>query len=29
MEIGITAMSPETIDFPSCAQKLANGTWVT
>lgn len=28
MEIGITAMNPDTIDFPSCAQKLTNGTWV-
>lgn len=28
MEIGVTCVNPETIDFPSCAQKLTNGTWV-
>lgn len=28
MEIGVTCVNPETTDFPSCAQKLSNGTWV-
>lgn len=28
MEIGVTCVNPETTDFPSCAQKLTNGTWV-
>lgn len=29
MEIGVTCVSPETTDFPPCAQKLSNGTWVS
>lgn len=29
MEIGVTCVNPETADFPSCAQKLSNGTWVS
>lgn len=29
MEIGVTCVNPETTDFPSCAQKLSNGTWVS